>query len=55
MLISDFFKLEVISSKLIDLSFVKTAYEENPLPEETTKKRGRKKKSKVLNLISRLV
>lgn len=33
---------------------IKTAYEENPLPEETTKKRGRKKKSKVLNLISRL-
>ena len=33
---------------------IKTAYAENPLPEETTKKRGRKKKSKVLNLISRL-
>jgi len=33
---------------------IKTAYEENPLSEETTKKRGRKKKSKVLNLISRL-
>ena len=26
---------------------IKTAYEENPLPEVTTKKRGRKKKTKV--------
>ena len=34
---------------------IKTAYEENPLPEVTTKKRGRKKKTKVLNLIDRLV
>ena len=33
---------------------IQTAYEENPLPEENTKKRGRKKKTKVLNLISRL-
>ena len=33
---------------------IKIALAENPLPEETTKKRGRKKKSKVLNLISRL-
>ena len=33
---------------------IKTAYEENPLPETTAKKRGRKKKGKVLNLISRL-
>lgn len=33
---------------------IKIAYEENPLPQETTSKRGRKKKSKVLNLISRL-
>ena len=33
---------------------IKTAYEENPLPEPTTKKRGRQKKSKVLNLICRL-
>lgn len=33
---------------------IKTALAENPLPAETTKKRGRKKKSKVLNLISRL-
>ena len=34
---------------------IKTAYEENPLPETSAKKRGRKKKSKVLNLICRLV
>ena len=33
---------------------IKTAYEENPLPEVTGKKRGRKKKTKVLNLVSRL-
>lgn len=33
---------------------LKTAYEENPLPETTAKKRGRRKKSKVLNLICRL-
>ena len=33
---------------------IKTAYEENPLPETSAKKRGRKKKSKVLNLICRL-
>ena len=33
---------------------LKTAYEENPLPENTLKKRGRKKKGKVLNLICRL-
>ena len=33
---------------------IKTAYEENPVPETTGKKRGRKKKSKVLNLICRL-
>ena len=33
---------------------IKTAYEENPLPETPAKKRGRKKKSKVLNLICRL-
>ena len=33
---------------------LKTAYEENPQPEPTAKKRGRRKKSKVLNLISRL-
>lgn len=33
---------------------IKTAYEENPLPETTGKKRGRKKKTKVLNLVSRL-
>lgn len=33
---------------------IKTAYEENPLPESTAKKRGRRKKSKVLNLICRL-
>lgn len=33
---------------------IKKAYEENPLPEPATRKRGRKKKSKVLNLISRL-
>ena len=29
---------------------IKTAYAENPLPETTEKKRGRKKKGKVLNL-----
>lgn len=33
---------------------IKTAYKENPLPETPAKKRGRKKKSKVLNLICRL-
>ena len=33
---------------------IKTAYAENPLPETTGKKRGRKKKGKVLNLIGRL-
>ena len=33
---------------------LKTAYEENPQPEPAAKKRGRRKKSKVLNLISRL-
>ena len=33
---------------------IKTAYEENPLPETIANKRGRKKKSKVLNLICRL-
>ena len=33
---------------------IKTAYGENPLPETTAKKRGRKKKGKVLNLIGRL-
>ena len=35
-------------------SIIKTAYEENPLPETPAKKRGLKKKSKVLNLICRL-
>ena len=35
-------------------STIKTAYEENPHPETPAKKRGRKKKGKVLNLISRL-
>ena len=35
-------------------SILKTAYKENPLPDETPKKRGRKKKNKVLNLICRL-
>lgn len=33
---------------------IKTAYTENPLPETRSKKRGRQKKSKVLNLIGRL-
>lgn len=33
---------------------LKTAYEENPLPKDSAKKCGRKKKSKVLNLICRL-
>ena len=33
---------------------IKLAYEENPMPEVTAKKRGRKKKTKVLNLICRL-
>ena len=33
---------------------IKTAYEENPIPETPAKKRGRRKKSKVLNLICRL-
>lgn len=35
-------------------SIIKTAYAENPLPEAPAKKRGRKKKGKVLNLICRL-
>lgn len=35
-------------------AIIKTAYEENPLPETPAKKRGRKKQSKVLNLICRL-
>ena len=35
-------------------AIIKTAYEENPIPETTANKRGRKKKSKVLNLICRL-
>ena len=35
-------------------SIIKTAYEENPLPESPAKKRGRRKKGKVLNLICRL-
>ena len=35
-------------------SIIKTAYGENPFPETPAKKRGRKKKSKVLNLICRL-
>lgn len=35
-------------------SIIKTAYEENPLSETPAKKHGRKKKSKVLNLICRL-
>ena len=35
-------------------AIIKTAYEENPLPETTANKRGHKKKSKVLNLICRL-
>ena len=33
---------------------IKTAYEENPSPKTAAKKRGRKKKGKVLNLIGRL-
>lgn len=33
---------------------IKKAYNENPLPESTGKKRGRKKKTKVLNLVDRL-
>ena len=33
---------------------LKTAHEENPMPEPDAKKRGRRKKSKVLNLICRL-
>lgn len=35
-------------------SIIKTAYGENPFPETPVKKRGHKKKSKVLNLICRL-
>ncbi len=35
-------------------SILKTAYEENPLPDETPKQCGRKKKSKALNLICKL-
>jgi transposase len=41
--------VHVASDKLIEL-----AYEENPLPEVNEKKRGRKKKGKVLALIERL-
>lgn len=33
---------------------IQTAYKENPVPESTAKKRGRKKRGKVLNLICRL-
>ena len=33
---------------------IQQVYEENPLPESTSKKRGRKKKTKVLNLVGRL-
>ena len=33
---------------------LKIAHEENPMPESDAKKRGRRKKSKVLNLICRL-
>ena len=33
---------------------IQQAYEENPLPESTDTKRGRKKKTKVLNLVGRL-
>ena len=33
---------------------IQQAYEENPLPESTSQKRGRKKKTKVLNLVGRL-
>lgn len=33
---------------------IQTAYKENPIPESTAQKRGRKKRSKVLNLICRL-
>ena len=39
--------------KIFDKQY-KTAYAENPLLETTEKKRGRKKKGKVLNLIGRL-
>lgn len=35
-------------------TIIKTAYEENPLPESPAKKRGHRKKGKVLNLICRL-
>ena len=35
-------------------AIIKTAYEENPLPESPAKKRGHRKKGKVLNLICRL-
>lgn len=35
-------------------AIIKTAYEETPIPETPANKRGRKKKSKVLNLICRL-
>lgn len=35
-------------------SIIQTAYKEKPLPETPAKKRGRKKKGKVLNLICRL-
>ena len=33
---------------------IQQAYEENPLPESTSQKRGRKKKTKVLYLVGRL-
>ena len=41
-------------NKFIFVNGEKAAYAENPLPETTDKKRGRKKKGKVLNLIGRL-
>ena len=56
-LLSDKDKISCYHRHKFDMEYdaiIKTAYEENPLPETPAKKRGRKKKSKVLNLICRL-
>ena len=45
-------QLEIFDKQYDEI--IKTAYAENPLLETTGKKRGRKKKGKVLNLIGRL-
>ena len=46
-------QLEIFNKQYDEI--IKTAYAENPLSETTEKKRGWKKRGKVLNLIGRLV